>query len=173
MSNLVGHGTAKCKSKVHNISFGSNWQRYFSRTSTEDAGHEGIRTSTEDAGKDGNRIAMEDAGKEGKRDWSKKKQASIKGEKMKMDYLTKWLPPWRKGRITCLWIKSVFDCLTIGIIHETMVVHMTWVWTFFNNYINIYMAWCCNCRCIDLWCAYIAAEPKTYIYIHVCATCGR
>ena len=28
---------------------------------------------------------------------------------------TKWLPPWRKGRITCLWIKSVFDCLTIGI----------------------------------------------------------
>ena len=29
-----------------------------------------------------------------------------------------------------------FDCLTIGIIHETMVVHMTWVWTFFNNYSN-------------------------------------
>ena len=28
------------------------------------------------------------------------------------------------------------DCLTIGIIHETMVVHMTWVWTFFNNYSN-------------------------------------
>ena len=51
---------------------------------------------------------------------------------------TKWLPPWRKGRISCLWIKSVFDCLTIGIIHETMVVHMTWVWTFFNNYIYIY-----------------------------------
>ena len=49
---------------------------------------------------------------------------------------TKWLPPWRKGRITCLWIKSVFDCLTIGIIHETMVVHMTWVRTFFNNYSN-------------------------------------
>ena len=52
---------------------------------------------------------------------------------------TKWLPPWRKGRISCLWIKSVFDCLTIGIIHETMVVHMTWVWTFFNNYIYIYV----------------------------------
>ena len=51
--------------------------------------------------------------------------------------LTKWLPPWRKGRISCLWIKSVFDCLTIGIIHETMVVHLTWVWTFFNNYIYI------------------------------------
>ena len=48
----------------------------------------------------------------------------------------KWLPPWRKGRITCLWIKSVFDCLKIGIIHETMVVHMTWVWTFFNNSSN-------------------------------------
>ena len=46
---------------------------------------------------------------------------------------------WRKGRITCLRIKSVFDCLTIGIIHETMVVHMTWVWTFFNNYIYIYI----------------------------------
>ena len=52
---------------------------------------------------------------------------------------TKWLPPWRKGRISCLWIKSVFDCLTIGIIHETMVVHMTWVWTFFNNYVYIYI----------------------------------
>ena len=49
---------------------------------------------------------------------------------------TKWLPPWRKGRISCLWIKSVFDCLTIGIINETMVAHMTWVWTFFNNYSN-------------------------------------
>ena len=22
--------------------------------------------------------------------------------------ITKWLPPWRKGRITCLWIKLVF-----------------------------------------------------------------
>ena len=55
---------------------------------------------------------------------------------------TKWLPPWRKGRISCLWIKSVFDCLTIGIIHETMVVHMTWVWTFFNNYIYIYIYIC-------------------------------
>ena len=54
-------------------------------------------------------------------------------------WFTKWLPPWRKGRISCLWIKSVFDCLTIGIIHETMVVHMTWVWTFFNNYIYIYI----------------------------------
>ena len=51
--------------------------------------------------------------------------------------LTKWLPPWRKGRISCLWIKSVFYCLTIGIIHETMVVQMTWVCTFFNNYIYI------------------------------------
>ena len=28
------------------------------------------------------------------------------------------------------------DSLTIGIIHETMVVHMTWIWTFFNNYSN-------------------------------------
>ena len=28
------------------------------------------------------------------------------------------------------------DCLTIGIIHETVVVHMTWDWTFFNNYSN-------------------------------------
>ena len=54
----------------------------------------------------------------------------------KKSILSKWLPPWRKGRITCLWIKSVFDCLTIGIIHETIVVQMTWVWTFFNNYSN-------------------------------------
>ena len=57
-------------------------------------------------------------------------------------YVRPWLPPWRKGRISCLWIKSVFDCLTIGIIHETMVVHMTWVWTFFNNYIYIYTVRC-------------------------------
>ena len=55
----------------------------------------------------------------------------------KWKWFTKWLPPWRKGRISCLWIKSVFDCLTIGIIHETMVVHMTWVLTFFNNYSNL------------------------------------
>ena len=40
--------------------------------------------------------------------------------------LTSWRQPF---------CKSV-DCLTIGIIHETMVVHMTWVWTFFNNYSN-------------------------------------
>ena len=66
-------------------------------------------------------------------------------------FMDKWLPPWRKGRISCLWIKSVFDCLTIGIIHETMVVHMSWVWTFFNNYIyiiymNIYINRCkMNC----------------------------
>ena len=45
-------------------------------------------------------------------------------------------------------IKSVFDCLTIGIIHETMVVHMTWVWTFFNNYIYIYIyIYICLCLC--------------------------
>ena len=30
----------------------------------------------------------------------------------------------------------LWHCLTIGIIHESMVVHMTWVWTFFNNYSN-------------------------------------
>ena len=54
----------------------------------------------------------------------------------KKSKFTKWLPPWRKGRIICLRFKSVFDCLTIGIIHETMVVHMTWDWTFFNNYSN-------------------------------------
>ena len=29
--------------------------------------------------------------------------------------ITKWLPPWSKGRITWLWIKSMFDTLTIGI----------------------------------------------------------
>ena len=41
--------------------------------------------------------------------------------------ITKWLPPWRKGRITCVRFKSVFDCLTIGIIHEIIVVQMTCV----------------------------------------------
>ena len=51
-------------------------------------------------------------------------------------FVSKWLPPCRKGRITSLWIKSVFDCLTIRIIHETMVVQMTWVFTFANNYSN-------------------------------------
>ena len=28
---------------------------------------------------------------------------------------TKWLPPWRKGRISCLWIKSVFGKCLHGI----------------------------------------------------------
>ena len=74
---------------------------------------------------------------------------------------TSWRQPfWHKGRITCLWIKSVFDCLTIGIIHETMVVHMTWVWTFFNNYIYI---------CIYIY-VYILLYIIIYhhiIYIHI------
>ena len=61
-------------------------------------------------------------------------------EKPKLkSYVRPWQPPWRKGRITYLWNKSVFNCLAIGIIHETMVVHMIWVWTFFNNYIYIYV----------------------------------
>ena len=68
---------------------------------------------------------------------SKRNQNNLKNSSYAS--LTSWRQPWCKGRITCLWIKSVFDCLTIGIIHETMVVHMTWVWTFFNNYIYIYM----------------------------------
>ena len=45
----------------------------------------------------------------------------------------------RRGRITCLWLSKFFDCLTIGTIHETMVVQMTWVWTFFSNDIYIYI----------------------------------
>ena len=56
--------------------------------------------------------------------------------------ITKWLPPWRKERIICVWFKSGFDCLTIGFIHETMVVQMTWVWTFSNKYIYIYIYVC-------------------------------
>ena len=41
---------------------------------------------------------------------------------------TKWLPPWRKGRITCLWIKSVFrKCL-----------HGIWFW--FDNFVTLVMA---------------------------------
>ena len=62
-----------------------------------------------------------------------------------------WRQPFCKGRISCLWIKSVFDCLTIGIIHETMVVHMTWVWTFFNNYIYMYIyIYMCVCVSTDI-----------------------
>ena len=80
------------------------------------------------------------------------------------NHFTKWLPPWRKGRISCLWIKSVFDCLTIGIIHETMVVHMTWVWTFFNNYIYIYIyiyIYMCVCVCVYIYvCIYIYIALK-------------
>ena len=85
-------------------------------------------------------------------------------------HFTKWLPPWRKGRISCLWIKSVFDCLTIGIIHETMVVHMTWVWTFFNNYSNhprmcVLSTLCGNVDKHSPFDIYI------YIYICVCVCC--
>ena len=122
--------------KVHNIRYGSNWQRYFSRPSTEDAGHEENGTSTEDAGQDGNRIATDDVGQQGKRDWCKKKQVSIKGGKMKMDYLT-------------------------------------------DIYIYMYMcvAWCGDCTFIELWCAHITAELKTYMsiymYMDVCTTHDR
>ena len=42
-------------------------------------------------------------------------------------HFTKWLPPWRKGRINCLWIKSVFDWLTIGRTNDLSLA-------FFNNY---------------------------------------
>ena len=87
---------------------------------------------------------------------------------MEAAILTKWLPPWRKGRITCLWIKSVFDCLTIGIIHETMVVHMTWVWTFFNNYSNhphmcVLSTLCGNVEKHSPFDIYI------YIYVYICS----
>ena len=74
---------------------------------------------------------------------------------------TKWLPPWRKGGISCLWIKSVFDCLTIGIIHETMVVHVTWVWTFFNNYSNHPRMCVLSPLCGNV----VKHSPFKYIYI--------
>ena len=76
---------------------------------------------------------------------------------------TKWLPPWRMGRITCLWVKSVFDCLTIGIIHETMVVHMTWVWTFFNNYSN-HLRMCV----LSTLCGNDDKHSPFDIYIYIC-----
>ena len=40
--------------------------------------------------------------------------------------------PYVMGQPFTNWIYK----FTIGIIHETMVVHMPWVWTFFNNYSN-------------------------------------
>ena len=83
---------------------------------------------------------MDNTNRQAVKNWldSQTRDASLTSWRQPFCKSTKWLPPWRKGRISCLWIKSVFDCLTIGIIHETMVVHMTWVWTFFNNYIYIY-----------------------------------
>ena len=81
---------------------------------------------------------MDNTNRQAVKNWldSQTRDASLTSWRQPFCKFTKWLPPWRKGRISCLWIKSVFDCLTIGIIHETMVVHMTWVWTFFNNYSN-------------------------------------
>ena len=76
--------------------------------------------------------------------------------------LTKWLPPWRKGRIICLRFKSVFDCLTIGIIHETMVVYMTWDWTFFNNYSN-HPRMCV----LSTLCGNVDKHSPFYIYIYM------
>ena len=85
---------------------------------------------------------------------------------------TKWLPPWRKGRITCLWIESVFDCLTIDIIHETMVVHMTWVWIFFNNYSNhprmcVLSTLCGNVDKHSPFDIYIYTYIHTYTHIYI------
>ena len=62
------------------------------------------------------------------------------------------------------------DCLTIGIIHETMVVHMTWVWTFFNNYSNhprmsVLSTLCGNVDKHSPFDIYI------YIYIHISCKC--
>ena len=55
------------------------------------------------------------------------------------------------------------DCLTIGNIHETMVVHMTWVWTFFNYYSNI--------RACACWALLVVTLTNTvhliYIYIYI------
>ena len=34
-------------------------------------------------------------------------------------HFTKWLPPWRKGRIICLWIKSVFAIISDVIIYTS------------------------------------------------------
>ena len=81
---------------------------------------------------------MDNTNRQAVKNWldSQKRDASLTSWRQPL--CIKWLPPRRKGRISFLWIKSVFDCLTIGIIHETMVVYMTWVWTFFNNYIYIY-----------------------------------
>ena len=44
-----------------------------------------------------------------------------------------WLNSQTRDATLTSWLPS------IGIIHETMVVHMTWIWTFFNNYIYIYI----------------------------------
>ena len=59
------------------------------------------------------------------------------------------------------------DCLTIAIIHETMVVHMTWVWTF-STIIAIIRA----CAC---WALFVVTLTNTvhliytYIYIYQAA----
>ena len=59
--------------------------------------------------------------------------ASLSSWRQPFCKFTKWLPPWRKRRITCLCIKSVFDCLTIGIIHETW----SYVWLEFGLFSTI------------------------------------
>ena len=39
---------------------------------------------------------------------------------VQMIAITKWLPPWSKGHIACLRIKSIFDCLTIVVAITSM-----------------------------------------------------
>ena len=76
--------------------------------------------------------------------------------------LTKWLPPWNKGRITCLWIKSIFDCLTIGI---TSMKPWSYKWLdldFFNNNSN-YPRTCV----LSTLCGNIDKHIYVYIYINM------
>ena len=59
------------------------------------------------------------------------------------------------------------DCLTIGIIHETMVVHMTWVWNFFNNYSN-HPRMCV----LSTLCGNVDKHSPFDIYIYIYASSG-
>ena len=52
--------------------------------------------------------------------------------------------------------------LEIHIIHETMVVHMTWVWTFFNNYSN-HPRMCV----LSTLCGSVDIHSLFYIYIYM------
>ena len=72
------------------------------------------------------------------------------------------------------WLRFLWRNMMIGIIHETMVVQMIWVWTFFNNYIyrhtyiGIYLCLSFELDELMTWKIMLYICHVNVIYTHFC-----